>query len=78
MNPREKFREAVEAAFKTATAAGAEPAQLQLVLLRFAGLDLDAAREAAESLDQLIDGEEDALAEQLAPARNILRQIAGG
>jgi hypothetical protein len=47
------------------------------VLLELAGLDRATARDAAENLDQLIDGEQDDLAEQLAAARDILRQIAG-
>ena len=73
----EQFRNAVTNAISVATAAGAEQGQLRQVLIRLAGLDPAAAREAAESLDGMIDGEEDDLAEQLAPARNILRQIAG-
>lgn len=77
MNPIEKFREVVGAAYKTATAAGAGAAQLHRVLYEFAGLDVMAARDAATNLDQLIDGEEDDLTVQLAPARDLLRRIAG-
>ena len=77
MGPIEQFQLTVTNAIAAANAAGAEPGQLQQVLLRLAGLDPAAAREAAEGLDQLIDGEDDDLAEQLAPARNILKQIAG-
>jgi hypothetical protein len=77
MSPVEKFRESVQHAITTASAAGARQDQLHAVLLDLAGLDRTTAREAAENLDQLIDGEQDDLAEQLAPARDILRQIAG-
>lgn len=77
MDAIEQFRETVRAAVTTATVAGAEERQLHGVLLEFAGLDQAAARDAAERLDNLIDGEQDELAEQLAPALNILRQIAG-
>ena len=77
MDAIEKFRETVEAAFKTAAVAGVEQAQLHCVLFKLIGLDPTAARDAAENLDQLIDGEEDDLAEQLAPARDLLRRIPG-
>lgn len=77
MNTIEKFRDAVANAVTDATVAGAEPGQVQQVLFRLAGLDTAAARDAAENLDQLIDGEEDDLGNQLTPALNILRQIAG-
>lgn len=77
LNAIEQFRVAVTNAISAATATGAESGQLNEVLLRLAGLDPATAREAAESLDSMIDGEEDDLAGQLTPARNILRQIAG-
>lgn len=77
MSPIEQFRETATNAIITATAAGAEPGQLKEVLLRLAGLDPATVREAAESLDGMIDGEQDDLAEQLAPARDLLRRIAG-
>jgi len=77
MNTIEKFRDAVTNAIITATAAGAEERHLHAVLLDLAGLNRAAAHEAANDLDRLIDGEQDELAEQLAPARNILKRIAG-
>lgn len=77
MDAIEKFRETVQQAITAATAAGAEPGQVQQVLIRLAGLDRAAARDAAENLDQMIDGEQDDLAEQLAPARDLLRRAAG-
>lgn len=76
MDAIEKFREAVANATSVATTAGAEQVQLHRVLFEFVGVDPAIARDAAENLDQLIDGEEDDLAEQLVPARDILRQIA--
>lgn len=77
MNPIEKFRDAVTNAISAATAAGAEPGQVRQVLFRLASLDTAAASDAAENLDGLIDGnDEDDLGTQLAPALNILRQIA--
>jgi hypothetical protein len=78
MSPIERFRETVRAAITTAAAAGAGQDQLHGVLLELAGLDRMAARDAAESLDQLIDGEDDELTEQLAPARELLRRVTGG
>ena len=77
MNAIEQFRDAVTNAISVATAAGVEQGQLNEILLRLAGLDPATAREAAESLDSMIDGEDDDLAEQLAPARNLLRRAAG-
>jgi hypothetical protein len=78
MQAIEQFRETVLAAIGTATSAGANQDQLHAVLLELGGLDRATARDAAESLDQLIDGEQDDLAEQLAPARDLLRRVAGG
>ena len=77
MDAIEKFRETVTNAITAATAAGVEQGQLNKVLLRLAGFDPAAAREAAESVDGMIDREQDDLAEQLAPARDLLRRIAG-
>jgi hypothetical protein len=40
-------------------------------------LDTGQAAEHAESLDSLIDGQEDELGESLVPVRDFLRQLAG-
>jgi hypothetical protein len=77
MDAIEKFRETVTNAISVATAAGAEQGQLHRLLLEFIGVDPAAARDAAENLAGLIDGEDDDLAEQLVPAQAILRRIAG-
>lgn len=77
MNSIEKFREVVWAAITTAAAAGAEADQLHGVLLELASLDRAAARDTAEGLDGLIDGDEDDLGTQLALARELLRRVAG-
>ena len=78
MDPIEQFRETVSAAITAATAAGAEQVQLHRVVFDLIGVDTAAARDAAEALDQLIDGnDEDDLGTQLVPARDLLRRIAG-
>lgn len=78
MNSLEQFRVMVANAISAATAANAELAQLHRILFEFINLDPATAGEAADNLDQLIDGDtEDDLGVQLAPARDLLRRVAG-
>jgi hypothetical protein len=78
MNPLEKFDSAVQQALAEAFAAGATKTLLDAVLMTIAGIDPEAARDAVAALDGLIDGEDDDLAEQLRPAREILRRLGAG
>lgn len=77
MNSVDQFRQSVQTLRDTAISAGADPSELRRMLVELAGVDVNAAHEAAESLGGLIDGEEDDdLGAALTPAWNILRAIA--
>lgn len=71
------FRESIQAAWDEALAAGAKKNELHAEFLAFLGIDPSSVRAAADSLDDLIDGENDDLAVQLRPARDILRVLEG-
>lgn len=78
MNLIDQFRQTVQNLRDTAITAGADPRELRRVLVELAGVDVDAAQEAAERLGDLIDGEEDDdLGAARTPARNILRAVFG-